>query len=64
MKLTKGVVCVGLFLVLSLLVFGIYGIKRVTINTVEYIEESNILYEPTSQLKVSGEWTDIILEEN
>jgi hypothetical protein len=63
MRLTKGIICIGLFLVLSLLVFGIYGIKRVTIDAVEYIEESNILYESASQLKVSGEWADIIKEE-
>lgn len=63
-RLTKGIICIGLFLVLSLLVFGIYGIKRMTIDAVEYVEESNILYDPASQLKVSGEWVDIISEEN
>ena len=63
-RLTKGVVCIGLFLVLSLLVFGIYGIKRVTVDAVEYVEEDNILYEPASQLKLSGGWADIIKEEN
>ena len=63
-RLTRGVVCIGLFLVVSLLVFGIYGIKRVTVDVVEYVEEDNILYEPACQLKLSGGWADIIKEEN
>ncbi len=63
-RLTKGVVCIGLFLVLSLLVFGIYGIKRVTVDVVECVEENNILWESASQLKLSEGWADIIKEEN
>ena len=64
MRLTKGVVCIGLFLVLSLLVFGIYGIKRVTVDVVEYVEENNILCESACQLKLSEGWADIIKEES
>ena len=63
-RLTKGVVCIGLFLVLSLLVFGICGIRRVTIDTVRYVEENNILCESTCQLKLSEGWADIIKEES
>lgn len=64
LRLTKGVIYIGLFLILSLLIFGIYGIKRVTLDTVEYVEENNILYEPASQLKLSEGWADIIKEES
>lgn len=56
MRLTKGVYIIGLFLILSLLVVGIVGIKHGMDNA--YIKESNIIYPYPISFSINGVWVE------